>query len=217
MLCQHIQILHFIWQNEIHDKDRVFHALNSTGNALMSKMADEEQTMLSQKLAEMSSRWKALQNKMLDINLHLRPSNPGGASGDSEDGLESEEDFNFSHLSLVHANLRDHMDWVLRKKRELSSLSLDGDVKGLRRQLDEHEGFRYQLEERGVQVKNSLELGRKLSAKFADRLEFETCRRNLDLEWQQLLDRSAEWNDDIIRMKDGVQGYEDRLKELNKM
>ena len=37
-------------------------------------MASEEKTMLSQKLSEMSSRWKGLQNKMLDINLMLQKS-----------------------------------------------------------------------------------------------------------------------------------------------
>lgn len=88
--------------------------------------------MLGQKLTEMSSRWKALQNKMLDINLALRPPHSSLKNGDDS----------FAHASIVHANLRDHMDWVLRKKRELASLSLDGDVKGLRRQFEEHAGFR---------------------------------------------------------------------------
>jgi hypothetical protein len=33
-------------------------------------------------------------------------------------------------------------DWVLRKKHELDSLRLAGDVTGLQKQLDENETFR---------------------------------------------------------------------------
>ena len=107
-------------KNDIHDKDRVFQALTSTGTALMEKMACEEKTMLGQKLSEMSSRWKSLQNKMLDINLNLQPTNDQAdlsvsASASSE---------SLPHISIAHAQLRDHLDWVLRKKRELASLSL---------------------------------------------------------------------------------------------
>ncbi len=194
-------------KNEIHDKDRVFNALNSTGNSLMNKMAEEERTMLSQKLAEMRSRWKSLQNKMLDINLNLRPKN-------NSDGTEALEDL--SNVSLEHAKLRDHMDWVLRKKRELSSLSLDGDVKGLRRQMDEHEGFRHQLSERGTAIRNSLNVAFKLADKV-HKPDFSECLANLELEWRELNDRSNEWQDDIVRMTDNVKGYEDRIKELNKL
>ena len=129
-----------LFQLEIHDKDRVFHALSNTGNTLMSKMANEEKTMLEQKLSEMSSRWKALQNKMLDINLILQKQEQAAKDKEAE-----EDDGNVPpvHISVLHANLRDHMDWVLRKKRELASLSLDGDVKSLKKQHEEHASFKY--------------------------------------------------------------------------
>ena len=129
----------FVLQHEIHDKDRVFHALNNTGNSLTSKMASEEKTMLSQKLSEMSSRWKGLQNKMLDINLMLQKSNAEMKNEHDDDDDSSSSKI---HISVLHANLRDHMDWVLRKKRELASLSLDGDVKGLKKQFEEHSSFK---------------------------------------------------------------------------
>lgn len=175
----------------------------------MNKMADDERVMLGRKLNEMSSRWKALQNKMLDVNLQLRSS----TSQDKE-----EEHSSFTHVSLAHANLRDHVDWVLRKKRELSSLSLVGDVKGLKRQLEEHSGFRYQLNERGTLIRNSLNVGQKLSEKVKDqRPDFAACLSNLEMEWQELNERSTEWHDDILRMMDNVKAYEDRIKELDKM
>ena len=104
-------------KNDIHDKDRVFQALTSTGTALMEKMACEEKTMLGQKLSEMSSRWKSLQNKMLDINLNLQPT----CTDQAEMSAASES---LPHISIAHAQMRDHLDWVLRKKRELASLSL---------------------------------------------------------------------------------------------
>ena len=177
-------------------------------------MADEERTMLGRKLSEMNSRTKALQNKMLDINNRLQSSN----NEPIEDPIENGDDlFTFSHVSLAHANLRDHTDWVLRKKRELSSLSLDGDVKGLRRQFDEHSGFRHQLNEKGSVIQNHLNNGRKLAGKFKDKPEFETCLKHLETEWSELLERSNEWNDDIVRMMDNVKAYEDRIKELNKL
>ena len=74
-----------LFQLEIHDKDRVFHALSNTGNTLMSKMANEEKTMLEQKLSEMSSRWKALQNKMLDINLILQKQEQAAKDKEAEE------------------------------------------------------------------------------------------------------------------------------------
>ena len=105
----------------------------------MSKMANEEKTMLEQKLSEMSSRWKSLQNKMLDINLILQKQEQivKNKEDDDDDGHVPQV-----HISVLHANLRDHMDWVLRKKRELASLSLDGDVKSLRKQHEEHASFK---------------------------------------------------------------------------
>ena len=188
--------------------------MTSTGNSLMSKMADDERTMLSRKLGEMSSRTKSLQNKMLDVNNRLRSSNEVIDKPD-EAGDDNEE--NFSHVSLAHANLRDHTDWVLRKKRELSSLSLDGDVKGLRRQFEEHTGFRHQLNEKGSVIQNHLSNGQRLAGKFKEKVEFEACLRQLETEWSELLERSSEWNDDIVRMMDNVKGYEDCIKELNKL
>lgn len=205
-----------LWQkfedtkNEIHDKDRVFNALNTTGTSLVNKMADEEKTMLGRKLSEMSMRWKSLQNKMLDVNMHLRP-----CTEKEDEPYDTEA--SFSHVSLAHANLRDHTDWVLRKKRELSSLSLDGDVKGLRRQLEEHNGFKHQLTERGTQIRNSLNVGHKLSDKVKDtRPDFNSCVKNLEMEWQELNERSTEWYDDILRMMENVKSFEDRINELNK-
>ena len=103
-------------------------------------MASEEKTMLGQKLSEMSSRWKGLQNKMLDINLMLQKSNAAMKNEQDDDDDSSSSKI---HISVLHANLRDHMDWVLRKKRELASLSLDGDVKGLKKQFEEHSSFKY--------------------------------------------------------------------------
>jgi hypothetical protein len=46
-------------------------------------------------------------------------------------------------IPAIHATIRDHQDWVLRKKRELDSLRLAGDVTGLQKQLDENSTFRY--------------------------------------------------------------------------
>ena len=199
------------FQNEIHDKDRVFNALAKTGENLMGKMAEDERTMLGSKLSEMSSRWKALQNNMLDINLNLRPSGSGAMDTDADAST-------FSHVSLAHANLRDHMDWVLRKKRELSALSLDGDVKGLRRQLEEHSGFKHQLHDREVHIRNGLNLASKLLDQSTDeRPDFQACVSNLELEWRELLERSSEWHEDILRMVDNVKGFEDRIKELKKL
>ena len=111
-------------KNDIHDKDRVFQALTSTGTALMEKMACEEKTMLGQKLSEMSSRWKSLQNKMLDINLNLQPTNADQADLQSISANAASSSESLPHISIAHAQLRDHLDWVLRKKRELASLSL---------------------------------------------------------------------------------------------
>jgi chromosome segregation ATPase len=122
-------------KHEIHDKDRVFNALAKTGNGLLGKMAQEEKMMLSQKLSEMNSRWKALQNKMLGINMAIQSSAQKAATTATDDEQHVP-------ISVQHASLRDHTDWVLRKKRELASLSLDGDVKGLRRQFEEHTSFR---------------------------------------------------------------------------
>ena len=102
-------------------------------------MASEEKTMLNQKLSEMSSRWKGLQNKMLDINLMLQKTSTEIKPENDDDNDDSSSKI---HISVLHANLRDHMDWVLRKKRELASLSLDGDVKGLKRQFEEHASFK---------------------------------------------------------------------------
>lgn len=104
----------------------------------MSKMANDEKTMLEQRLSEMSSRWKSLQNKMLDINLMLQKTEEFKEESHADDEGHTPQ----IHISVLHANLRDHMDWVLRKKRELASLSLDGDVKGLKRQFEEHASFK---------------------------------------------------------------------------
>ena len=95
----------------------------------------------------------------------------------------------------------------------------DGDVKGLRRQFEEHSGFKHQLEERGEVIRNHLNNGLQLiSGKFKlDKPDFDACLRQLELEWSELLERSSEWNDDIVRMMDNVKAYEDRIKELNKM
>lgn len=147
---------------------------------------------------------------MLDVNMHLRP-----CTEKEDEPYDTEA--SFSHVSLAHANLRDHTDWVLRKKRELSSLSLDGDVKGLRRQLEEHNGFKHQLTERGTQIRNSLNVGHKLSDKVKDtRPDFNSCVKNLEMEWQELNERSTEWYDDILRMMENVKSFEDRINELNK-
>ena len=178
----------------------------------MTKMADEERTMLGQKLSEMNGRTKSLQNKMLDINNRLRSNDE-----DLDEAENEEKNATFSHVSLAHASLRDHTDWVLRKKRELSSLSLDGDVKGLRRQFEEHTGFQHQLNERGEVIRNHLKDGQRLANKFKDKQEFITCLKQLDLEWSELLERSDEWSDDIARMMENAKAYEDRIKELNKM
>ena len=196
-------------KNDIHDKDRVFQALTSTGTALMEKMACEEKTMLAQKLAEMSSRWKMLQNKMLDINLNLQ------RAQDQQD-LDDEDEI-VPHISIAHAQLRDHLDWVLRKKRELASLSLQGDVKGLRRQHEEHAGFKHQLGERGSLIRSGIGQGEKLMKQNPSRQDFMDCLDTLDTEWRELLERSSEWEDDIVRMLDNVKAYEDNLKELNKL
>ena len=102
----------------------MFNALTNTGNSLMTKMADEERTMLGRKLSEMNSRTKSLQNKMLDINNRLRLNSDQDLHHVEEEGSVDDKMATFSRVSLVHANLRDHTDWVLRKKRELSSLSL---------------------------------------------------------------------------------------------
>ncbi len=110
-------------KQEIHDKDRVFNGLINTGNRLLEKMDKDEEMMLSQKLAEISRRWKSLQNKMFDLNRRMQPADKG-------------------QVSVIHANLRDHMDWVLRKQRELASLQLGGDVGSLQCQFEEHSSFR---------------------------------------------------------------------------
>lgn len=90
----------------------------------MTKMADEERTMLGRKLSEMNGRTKSLQNKMLDINNRLRLNDQDLDQVEGEGAGDDDKMATFSRVSLVHANLRDHTDWVLRKKRELSSLSL---------------------------------------------------------------------------------------------
>ena len=77
---------------------------------------------------------------MLDINQMLQKSNAEMKNEHDDDDDDSSSKI---HISVLHANLRDHMDWVLRKKRELASLSLDGDVKGLKRQFEEHSSFKY--------------------------------------------------------------------------
>ena len=223
-----------LFQLEIHDKDRVFHALSNTGNTLMSKMANEEKTMLEQKLSEMSSRWKALQNKMLDINLILQKQEQAAKDKEAE---EDDDNVPPVHISVLHANLRDHMDWVLRKKRELASLSLDGDVKSLKKQHEEHASFKYvssskdffprlsflpcfcrhQLNDRSLHIHNGLSIAKKLLGKYRDRPEFESCLQNLEFEWKELVQRSEEWNEDITRMLDMVKNFEDRSMELDKL
>ena len=203
-------------KNDILDKDRVFQALTSTGTALIEKMACEEKTMLGQKLSEMNMRWKGLQNKMLDIDLNLQK--PESMAANHQNGQSGSNEFDaLPHISIAHAQLRDHMDWVLRKKRELASLSLDGDVRGLRRQFEEHAGFRHQLSERGSQIRTGISTGEKLIEQNPQRRDFIECLETLDSEWQELLERSGEWQEDIVRMMDNVKSYEDKVKELNKL
>ena len=64
----------------------------------MTKMADEERTMLGQKLSEMNGRTKSLQNKMLDINNRLRSNDE-----DLDEAENEEKNATFSHVSLAHA------------------------------------------------------------------------------------------------------------------
>ena len=126
--------------------------------------------MLGQKLSEMKSRWKSLQNKMLDIDLNLQK-----ASSTMIDDLQE----TLPHISIAHAQLRDHLDWVLRKKRELASLSLDGDVRGLHRQLEEHSGFSHQLVERGSAIRDGIVTGEKFLKQYPNRRDFIECLENL--------------------------------------
>ena len=135
-------------------------------------MANEEKTMLEQRLSEMSSRWKSLQNKMLDINLMLQKTEEFKEESHADDAEGHTPQI---HISVLHANLRDHMDWVLRKKRELASLSLDGDVKGLKRQFEEHASFKHQLNDRSMHIHQGLSIGKQLLVKHKDRPEFEKC------------------------------------------
>ena len=94
---------------------------------------------------------------------------------------------------------------------------LDGDVKGLRRQDEEHAGFKHQLAERGCLIRTAIEIGEKLIMVNPTRQDFTDCLETLDTEWRELLERSSEWQDDIVRMMENVKAYEDQLKELNKL
>ena len=68
-----------------------------------------------------------------------------------------------------------------------------------------------------MHIHNGLSIGRQLLNKHKGRPEFENCLQNLEYEWKELVQRSQEWNEDVIRMTDMVKDYEDQIKELDKL
>ena len=78
--------------------------------------------VLAQKQKEMSSRWKCLQNKMLSLSSSL--------------------ELGRYHSVMLHSALKDHGDWVRRKRGELRALQVAGDVAALQVQVEEHQGFK---------------------------------------------------------------------------
>ena len=109
-------------KRDIADKDREFSSLVFSGEKMLRTLDSEEKVMLEKRLGEVSARWKDLQNKMLNLGNSLERSS--------------------LKAPAIHADLRDHQDWVHRKKRELASLSLGGDVTSLNKQMEEHSAFK---------------------------------------------------------------------------
>ena len=77
--------------------------------------------------------------------------------------------------------------------------------------------FRHQLNDRSMHIHQGLSIGKQLLVKHKDRPEFEKCLQNLEYEWKELVSRSQEWNEDIVRMMDMVKIYEDRVRELDEL
>jgi len=84
-----------ILQREIHTKDREFNALSRFGEKILRSLSPDERVVLAQRLAEVSQRWKDLQNKMLNLGCSV-----GSASSSS---LPAQY-----RIPTVHAALRDH-------------------------------------------------------------------------------------------------------------
>ena len=68
-----------------------------------------------------------------------------------------------------------------------------------------------------MHIHQGLSIGKQLLVKHKDRPEFEKCLQNLEYEWKELVSRSQEWNEDIVRMMDMVKIYEDRVRELDEL
>eukprot|EP00094_Tigriopus_californicus_P012072 TCALIF_11665-PA protein Name:"Similar to DMD Dystrophin (Gallus gallus)" AED:0.11 eAED:0.12 QI:11/0.44/0.31/0.89/0.88/0.89/19/143/3398 len=63
----------------------------------------------------------------------------------------------------IYAALRDHRDWIHRKRGELAALNLSGDVDELSRQSKEHSLFSQQIEERRPIIFDDITSGKELS------------------------------------------------------
>lgn len=72
------------------------------------------------------------------------------------------------------------------------------------------------MTEKSIIIRSGLVSGHQLLKDHRDKADFGNCLVTLEREWNELVERSDEWHDDVIRMLDNVKGFEDRLMELDK-
>lgn len=77
--------------------------------------------------------------------------------------------------------------------------------------------FRHQLSERGQLIRSSIVTGQSMIEKNDAKPDFIECLKALEFEWQQLMERSDEWFDDVKRMMENVKLLEDNANDLHQL
>jgi hypothetical protein len=89
---------------------------------------------LAEKVSKLKSQWEAIKLNQTTPSKSPRALKNTSSQSVSANGARS----NLHRQPQIFANLRDHRDWIQRKRRQLGALALAGNAESVQRQLDEH-------------------------------------------------------------------------------
>jgi len=162
-------------QEEVRSHDAEFRSLSIRCAEQLSAGPDTD-IILVGRTAELGRGWTALQNSALRLVDKVE----GSGSGGSEQILE----------------------WAMKKMEELKQLKIGGSVTEITKQIEEHTGFRDQLEEK----RNSVEVC--LKEKWREEMG------SLSESWDQLLTQSQSWTIELDTALQQARKVEDQLADL---
>ncbi|XP_033125074.1 dystrophin-like isoform X4 [Anneissia japonica] len=205
-------------QAEIEAHHNVFSSLQDTGSRLLqSEDISTDAEILQQRLDNMNCRWSSLQHKSAEIRKRLEN--------------------NAAEWNMLLMDIQEMLDWISKKDTELSQKQpIGGDYNTVQQQKDDHKVLRTQIQDKKPAVEKCLQKGRlyvadheNASIEKAENDEIGTPEEQaqqinsnlkdkvecLQENWNQLLNRSDNWQKQIDEILMKMLGFHQAMDDLS--